>query len=95
MKLIFSPYYDQTLFTGSKNECVLGVKYVGPMGLLNELELRAGLSGKYPGHMDRVMSYCEALDSHGKSCPDKPVYWKSHRADILDTQDAFIFAACK
>ena len=85
MKLIFSPYYDQTLYTGN-GECVFGIKYVGPMGLLDELELRAGLSRKYPGQMDRVMRYCVALDEYGKSCanPDDLMYWKSFNADMLN-----------
>ena len=104
MKLIFSPYYDQTLYTGNGENCAFGVKYVGPMGLLSELELRAGLSRKYPGQMDRVMRYCEALDEYGKSCsdPDNLMYWKSFNADMfnvasrmLEWRDALVYAGLK
>lgn len=104
MKLIFSPYYDQTLFTGNSKDCAFGVKYVGPMGLLSELELRAGLSRKYPGQMDRVMRYCEALDDYAKSCsdPDDLMYWKSFNADMLNVaemmlkwRDALVYAGLK
>ena len=46
LKLIFSPYYDGNCYAGNpaENKYVLGTKYVGSLGLLDELELRAGLS---------------------------------------------------
>ena len=49
LKLIFSPYYDGNCYAGDpdKNKCDLGTKYVGSLGLLDELELRAGLTGRY------------------------------------------------
>ena len=104
MKLIFSPYYDQQLFTGIDEGCTIGEKYVGPMGLLDELELRAGLCRNYSGQLDRVMRYCEALNEYGKSTanPEKLVYWKSFNVDmlnvasrILEWRDALVYAGFK
>ena len=34
MKLIFNPFYDQPTFIGAKAGCLLNVKYVGPIGLV-------------------------------------------------------------
>ena len=104
MKLIFSPYYDQALFTGKGDGCTLGVKYVGPMGLLDELELRSGLSKEHPGQMDRVMKYCEALAECGNDSPnpDNFFFWKSFNADMLNVaarllewRDALVYAGLK
>ena len=104
MKLIFNPFYDQPLYTGNKEGCSLGEKYVGPFGLLNELELRAGLSRLYPGQATRVIGYCEALSrcAEAASCPDDLFYWKSFCVDMLNVsrrllewRDALVYAGMK
>lgn len=63
LKLIFSPYYDGNCYAGNpeKNGCVLGTKHVGPLGLLNELELRAGLTGRYSDNLQRTILYARAI----------------------------------
>ena len=61
LKLIFSPYYDGNCYAGNPKKCVLGTKYVGPLGLLNELELRAGLSRGENSSMQRSVAYCSAI----------------------------------
>lgn len=63
LKLIFSPYYDGNCYAGNpdKNQCVLGTKYVGPLGLLDELELRAGLTGRYSDDFQRAILYARAI----------------------------------
>ena len=63
LKLIFSPYYDGNCYAGDpdKNQCVLGTKYVGPLGLLDELELRVGLTGRYFDDFQRTILYARAI----------------------------------
>ena len=104
MKLIFNPFYDQPLFTGVEEGCSLREKHVGPLGLLGELELRAGLSRKYPSQTTRVLSYCEALNQCGKdsATPESLFYWKSFGVDMLNVsrrllewRDALVYAGMK
>lgn len=63
LKLIFSPYYDGNCYAGDpdKNHCELGTKYVGPLGLLDELELRAGLTGRFFDDFQRTILYARAI----------------------------------
>ena len=63
LKIIFSPYYDGNCYAGNpdKNQCELGTKYVGPLGLLDELELRAGLTGRYSDDFQRTILYARAI----------------------------------
>ena len=63
MKLIFSPYYDGNCYAGNpaNGKCELGTKYVGPLGLLDELELRAGLTGRYSDNFQRTILYARAI----------------------------------
>ena len=104
MKLIFNPYYDQTPYTGSQEGCSMDKKYVGPLGLLDELELRSGLSRLYPGASSRLIDYCEALNQYGQnsSQPDSLFYWKSFCVDMLSTsrrllqwRDSLVYAGMK
>ena len=104
MKLIFNPFYDQPLYTGVEEGCSLREKYVGPIGLLGELELRAGLSRKYPSQTTRVLNYCEALNQCGKdsATPESLFYWKSFGVDMLNVsrrllewRDALVYAGMK
>ena len=63
MKIIFSLYYDGNCYAGNPDngKCELGTKYVGPLGLLDELELRAGLSRGETSPMQRAIAYCNAI----------------------------------
>ncbi len=86
LKLIFSPYYDGNCYAGNpdKNQCVLGTKYVGPLGLLDELELRAGLSRGENSPMMRAIAYCNAIQKVLDSKPSsKPFYQQSFENDPL------------
>ena len=86
LTLIFSPYYDGNCYAGNpaEKQCLLGTKYVGPLGLLNELELRAGMSRGETSPMRRAIAYCnairEVLNSHPSS---KPFYQQSFENDPL------------
>ena len=63
LTLIFSPYYDGNCYAGNPDngKCELGTKYVGPLGLLDELELRAGLTGRYSDNFQRTILYARAI----------------------------------
>lgn len=82
--LIFSPYYDGNCYAGNpeKNKCELGTKYAGPIGLLNELELRAGLSRGETTPMQRAIAYCNAIEKVKDSTPE-PFYKQSFENDPL------------
>ncbi len=60
MKLNFNPYYDSKVFVKTHG-CALGEKVVGPQGLLNELELRAGLTGRYLDNFQRAIFYARGM----------------------------------
>lgn len=60
MKLIFNPYYDSKVFVKTLG-CALGEKVVGPQGLLDELELRAGLTGRYLDNLQRAIFYARGM----------------------------------
>ena len=86
LKLIFSPYYDGNCYAGNpdKNQCVLGTKYVGPLGLLDELELRAGMSRGETSPMQRAIAYCDAVHKVLDSKPSSdPFYQQSFENDPL------------
>lgn len=60
MKLIFNPYYDSKVYVKTTS-CVIGEKVVGPQGLLAELELRAGLTGRFSDNFQRAVCYARAM----------------------------------
>lgn len=85
LNTIFSPYYDGNCYAGNpqKNKCELGTKYVGPIGLLNELELRAGLSRGETTPMQRTIAYCKAIQEVLNVTKNKPFYKQSFENDPL------------
>lgn len=100
MKLIFSPYYDQDTFI-SIEECYIGIKHVGPLDLLAELELRAGLSSKECNQMARLANYCKALEECIKenNKPESLFFYKSFKTDslsvtkhLLNWRDVLVYA---
>lgn len=85
LKLIFSPYYDGNCYAGNpaEGQCKLGTKYVGPLGLLNELELRAGLSRGETSPMQRAIAYCNAIHKVLSKPKGTPFYLDSFKNDPL------------
>lgn len=86
MEIVFSPYYDGNCFAGNPatGGCQLGTKYVGTIGLLNELELRAGLSRGDVSLMRRAIEYCAAIQEVLSAQPaTKPFYEESLKNDPL------------
>lgn len=101
MKLIFSPYYDSRVFVGMHAGCSLGTKHVGPLGLLAELELRAGLTTKENDSTKRMLNYCQALKEYAskEEREEELFYWKAFEVDmlnvarrILEWRDALVYA---
>ena len=85
LKLIYSPYYDGNCYAGNpaKNACVIGEKYVGSLGLLDELELRAGMSRGETSPMQRVIAYSNAIREVLKAPKGNPFYKQSFENDPL------------
>ncbi len=83
MKLIFNPYYDVHVYVKT-NGCALNEKVVGPQGLLDELELRAGLSGRYLDDFQRSIYYSKAI-KHALAANESLFFAKSYEKDKLGT----------
>ncbi|MCQ2185084.1 MAG: hypothetical protein MJY62_06740, partial [Bacteroidales bacterium] len=60
MKLYFNPYYDSSVFLTEK-DCGLGQAFHGSTSLLNELELRAGLTLAASDDTERTILYMKAM----------------------------------
>lgn len=83
MKLIFNPYYDPKVNVKTPG-CVIGEKVVGPQGLLAELELRAGLTGRYSDNFQRAVHYARAMKKAIAKNADV-FFAKSYEKDKLGT----------
>lgn len=60
MNIYFNPYYDSSVFLTEK-DCGLGKAYHGKTSLLNELELRAGLTVATVEDTQRIIKYMKAM----------------------------------
>lgn len=65
MKIIYSPQYDGEIFLGDR-PTVMGAKYVGTLGLLEELGLRTGIRNQPLSDVEREASYHNAMQKHIK-----------------------------
>lgn len=85
LKLVFSPYYDGNCYAGNpkRNKCTLGTKHVGPLGLLTELELRAGLRRAETTPMERTIAYGKAIQDVLNGATGNPFYKQSFENDPL------------
>lgn len=86
LKLVYSPYYDGNCFAENpaSGKCELGTKHVGNLGLLAELELRAGLSRGDVSPMQRAIAYCNAIQQVLNGEPtSQPFYQDSYENDPL------------
>ena len=63
MKIIYSPCYDGETFMGNQPD-IMGVTYVGNMGLLDQLELRAGTHMEPISDVEREAEYHNAMMKH-------------------------------
>ena len=61
MRIIYSPYFDQGTYRQfASGQVTLDEHVVGTRGLLEELELRAGMTGKETPWFTRVVAYFRA-----------------------------------
>lgn len=60
MTIHFSIHYDGEIFVNSDTD-LMGITYVGPMGLLEQLELRAGLHIEVKSEVEREAEYLNAM----------------------------------
>ena len=62
MHIIFSPFYDQGTYRPYEvGQVLLDELVVGTKGLLSELELRSGMSGREIAQFTRVVEYYKAI----------------------------------
>ncbi len=83
MKLIFNPCYDSRVYVKSDG-CTIDEKVVGPQGLLSELELRAGLTGRFLDDFQRAVLYSRAMKKALLANPDL-FFAQSYDKDKLGT----------
>ena len=60
MTIHFSIHYDGEIFVNSHTD-LMGITYVGPLGLLEQLELRAGLHTEVKSNVEREAEYLNAM----------------------------------
>lgn len=64
MRIIYSPYFDQGTYRSiSPGTVLMDEQVVGTRGLLAELELRAGMTGKETPWFTRIVEYYKAIKS--------------------------------
>lgn len=94
LKLIYSPYYDGDIFLGDA-PTMMGATYVGNAGLLDQLQLRAGLHMEAKADIERDADYHNAMMNHIKGT----IFEKSADVDpfgvaskLLQWRDSLIMA---
>ena len=97
-KLIFSNDYDGRVHVDFEHVPAAGVKFVGPLGLLGELEQRAGLTAGEVNEVDRIARLKAALEDYVCTNPGA-IFKKSFERDnetvaerILRWRDALVMA---
>ena len=63
IKLIYNPIYDGEIFLGDQPN-VMGTKYLGTSGLLEELGLRLGIPTQAKSDVERQADYHNAMQKH-------------------------------
>lgn len=83
MKLIFNPYYDNGVWTPDPEQgsCITAQKYVGPKGLVDELAMRLGLTGREKPQHEILCSWYEAIKE--RVAESEPFYKDSYEIEPL------------
>ena len=92
MTIYFNPRYDSSIFMNA-NDCGLEKTYLGINGLLDELELRAGLTCADSEHAFRVIEYMEAMKAamdDSKLGGDNLFYAESFKRDDFGTAELML-----
>jgi hypothetical protein len=63
MKIIYSPFYDNDPYLGDAPK-EMGTTYVGNLGLLSQLQLRAGMHLEAKSDVEREADYLNAMQKH-------------------------------
>lgn len=63
MKIIYSPFYDNDPYFGDAPK-EIGTTYVGNLGLLSQLQLRAGMHLEAKSDVEREADYLNAMQKH-------------------------------
>ena len=94
MKIIYSPFYDNDPYLGDAPK-EMGTTYVGNLGLLSQLQLRAGMHLEAKPDVEREASYLNAMLKH---CTGK-FFVKAANVDqigvagkLLQWRDALVMA---
>ena len=66
MKIVYSPFYDGETYLGDAPN-MMGITYVGDMGLLQLLELRSGIHTEPKSDVEREAEYHNAMMKHVKN----------------------------
>lgn len=83
MRIIYSPYFDQGIYRSiSPGSVLIDEQVVGTRGLLDELELRAGMTGKETQWFTRVVAYFRAAKAV-LDAGHKPFFEESFSKDEL------------
>lgn len=80
MNIIFSPFYDGEKYIDYSQSPIIDKMYVGPLGLLSELELRAGLTCSQLPEIERQAIYLLALKKHIAAKPNS-MFARSFKVD--------------
>ncbi len=94
MKIIYSPFYDGDTYLGDSTK-VIGTTYVGNMGLLDQLQLRAGIHLATKSDVEREAEYHKVMMNH---IPGTVFEQAAHvdplgvAAKLLQWRDALIMA---
>lgn len=77
MKINFSTHYDSNVFLGDA-PAVMGEMFVGPTGLLNQLELRAGIHMTSKSEVEREADYLNAINKYlsERSAGEKALFFE-------------------
>ena len=85
IKLIFNPYYDRGVWTPDPGlgKCHTSLKYVGPMGLIDELSMRLGLNGREKPRHEILYSWYMAIKDAVATDEAGPFYKGSFEIEPL------------
>ena len=86
MNILFHPHYDTRchLNPAVRGSVLLDTLTLGPLGLLQELELRLGLTASDTSNLLRTVDYVKLLRDYFPAHPDSP-FVRSFEADEYNT----------
>lgn len=89
MTIYFNPRYDSSVFLTAA-DCGLRTEYAGSEALLQQLELRAGLTCGETDHATRVIAYIEAMEKALDAAGGSLFYAPSFERDDFGTAEIML-----